>query len=190
MLRKLTLFSLIFHSYIYLSTTTNKPKVIKTPRTILTKCYSTYNTNLDKKYFNYSIPVDCSGYCFSFMSKQDGLITESASCGNATSFYKYGFFIVKLNYTAKLGSCSTNLCNTRKFAQKELNYKCEFNKKLKKNAKLILPNRKINEPSVKQCYYCKRCISAESASIVNCYIRNNTINNFACLVSDLNSTLF
>lgn len=90
MLRKLTLFSLIFHTYISLSTT-NKPKVTTTLRTSLTKCYSTYNNNLDKKYFNYSIPVDCSEYCFSFMSKQDGLITESASCGNATSFYKDGF---------------------------------------------------------------------------------------------------
>ena len=148
----------------------------------VTECYQSFDGYYEEKYYNVSRPVNCTTYCQSYRWSAGSQGFQSGSCSKDTKIICTGpMFVTRYNYSFIYDCCMSNLCNTPEF-DANLKMKCENNKPVPKNKKLIFPVRKKNMPSVKQCYYCQKCASPSTARIINCVERNNSIKNFACEV--------
>ena len=166
---------------IYLSISTTKKTVSKP----LTQCYSSFRSH---NYVDQNFKEKCSTNCIAYkVTYLNNVSQEFGEC-NKKNIYVDFIFNIKYNLTVTYAFCNTNLCNSQQFIDKNLNYNCEFGKKVSKNMKLKFPVIKNNlneQKSVNQCYFCEDCTSLtafKSAIIVNCSERYNSTRKFACWV--------
>jgi hypothetical protein len=183
------LINIYFKQTIQATTKTTKKNIkttlATTKPTELSKCYLSREGTLNNKIINEtSKEITCKTKCLSARSvngtsKMDYNVCqkENEKCENST-----GWFIVRNNYTLKTSCCSTNLCNTPEFHAKSLNFKCESNKQVTKNMKLIYKVRDLKAKTVKQCYICYNCTKESEFEIVNCAKLYPESENFACEV--------
>lgn len=149
------------------------------------QCYASYVGYQLDRFLNYSFPTNCTKGCFSFIAQYNFSLIQTGSCiGNDTELQKGTFFIVKKNSISKYNVCSSSLCNTNEFSHKLFNSKCEKGKRINKSkSKLIYSSKIFNASSVKQCYYCDKCTTSETAFIINCFTRDFSIKDYSCLVA-------
>lgn len=180
------LISLIFNLIVFSNKTNAKYSSALSKQSINNKqgaeCYESLKGYYEKKYYNFNSNIKCSTYCYVYKETLNNQSLVGASCSEDDACIG-SVFVVKYNYAFSYTCCDSNLCNSQEFIDKNLDYKCEFGKKVTKSMKLTYPIS-INSKSsgVKQCYYCQQCTSSSYAKIINCKKQNKTVKNFACMV--------
>jgi hypothetical protein len=168
-----SLIGLIFNLIIVCSNMSNKQA---------NECYESLKGFYENKYHEYNSHVKCSTYCYAYRETLNNQSLVGASCGEDETCMG-SVFVVKYNYAFSYNCCQSNLCNSQDFIHKNLDYKCEFGKKVTKSMKLAYPiSINLKSSGVKQCYYCQQCTSSSYAKIINCKKQNRTVKNFACMV--------
>ncbi len=145
------------------------------------ECYQTFQGFLNGHYYNSTKLAECNTNCESYKFKSENRYDTLSSCNQAKECIG-GFYKIMQGYVFEYDCCFTDKCNSEILSDKLLEGKCEFKKKVDKSKRLVYPVASSNDTNVTQCYYCAKCDSKDSISVVSCGRIDNSSKLFACQV--------